>query len=58
MFQWKAGVESYRAQRLRGSPICRIGAVSLGGDVISPPIGKALAFHALQDDAGAFRVIL
>ncbi len=33
-----------------------IGGAILGGEFISPPIGQALAFHALQNDAGAFAV--
>lgn len=31
-------------------------AYSLGGECVRPPIGKATAFHALEDDSGAFAV--
>jgi hypothetical protein len=30
----------------------------LGGEQTNPPIGKATAFHALENVAGAFRVAL
>ena len=41
---------------MRRSPNSTTGGVNLGGEFISPPIGEALAFHALQNDAGAVAV--
>jgi hypothetical protein len=29
----------------------------LGGELISPPIGEALALHALEDDGGALTIV-
>ena len=41
---------------MRGSPNETTNGAILGGEFISPPIGQALALHALQDDASAVAV--
>ena len=40
----------------RASPNETINGAISGGEFISPPIGQALALHALQDDAGTVAV--
>lgn len=41
---------------MRGVPICRISCAILGGELISPPIGEALAFHALENNSSALAI--
>jgi hypothetical protein len=49
---------AYRVQRLCGVPIWRQVSKSLGPELISPPIGQALAGDASQSALGALEIVL
>ena len=42
---------------MRGVPIWRNVTAILGGELVNPPIGQALAFHALEGDGSTVRVV-
>jgi hypothetical protein len=49
-------LDSHRVQRLRGSPIKRGSFASLGGESISPPIGKTATLATLEDGCSALSI--